>query len=78
MTLCSIFFVFRPPCLHDAEAADLGYTDVVERCDSVDLGEVNFDELHKCSTTNQGNRSKPLKTTLDMAFSPGLQVRKSR
>lgn len=73
----SLFF----PSLHDAEKVDLGYIDAVERCDSVDLGEVDFDELRNGSAPKtHANGGKPMDANLKMAFGPGsgFQVRKSR
>jgi hypothetical protein len=63
------------------ETVDLGYNDVVERCDSVDLGLMDFDEVRTgCSPKNRQQALGGM--PIDMAFSPanpaGLQVRTSR
>ena len=56
---------------------NLGYNGVVERCDSVDFHEINFDHLRKgAPIKNQPTIVKPV--IIEMPLSPAISVQKSR
>ena len=66
-----------PPCSFAEN--DLGYDGVVERCDSVDFGAIDFDELRNGGSPKQNAKNVAVApAAVEPPLSPTIVVQKTR